>query len=182
MEMDSLSRCGYFECSFGANEGTILYMDGTTSRSALAFSASSVILNYYSGVLVQKWRNIGSNVHLSGGKSYKFQSSFSNSVEHTIFEVKAGLPAHTAFIHCKDKILLSTSYRTSQSKYNAQSRMTRVFGTSRGLDGDMNEESFCSVSAGQKGCGLPGTALFLSFKGKSEISAPPSSETTDICI
>ncbi|KAB5516548.1 hypothetical protein DKX38_027196 [Salix brachista] len=82
MEMDSLSRFGYFiddlsfEYSFDANEGTILYMDGTTSRSALAFSASSVILNYYSGVLVQKWRNIESNVHLSGGKSYKFQSSF----------------------------------------------------------------------------------------------------------
>ncbi|KAF9663921.1 hypothetical protein SADUNF_Sadunf17G0102300 [Salix dunnii] len=87
-----------FEYSFDANEGTILYMDGTTSRSALAFSASVVILNYYSGemfwcpqatigcddtndtgfvttlsfsvllrrVLVQKWRNIESNVHLSG--------------------------------------------------------------------------------------------------------------------
>ena len=55
MEMDSLSRFGYFiddlsfEYSFDANEGTILYMDGTTSTSALAFSASSVIPNYYSG-------------------------------------------------------------------------------------------------------------------------------------
>ncbi|KAJ6290550.1 hypothetical protein OIU78_026317 [Salix suchowensis] len=97
MEMDSLSRFGYFiddlsfEYSFDANEGTILYMDGTTSRSALAFSASSVILNYYSGEMF--WcpqATIGCDD--ANGSPIRL---------NTIFEVKAGLPAHTAFIHCK---------------------------------------------------------------------------------
>lgn len=50
------------------------------------------------------------------------------------------------------------------------------------VHGQKNAEYFCCMCMqAKKGADAPAHA-FLRFKGKSEISGPPSSEATDFCI